>query len=84
MTSLDQIDLSLDGSGSVLDIKVVKGLKTGTAYKIDLGPYHIDCAHYEIPLSSYLLRRSRGEKKVLIFESTVTQEPMTLGFKLVD
>ena len=74
MTSLDHIALPLNQSDSVVTIKVKKGLKEGPAYKLQLGPYVLDCGgHYEIPLQEYLLRRSRSEKKVLILESIIIQ-----------
>jgi hypothetical protein len=51
----------------VLPVKVAKGLKSGPSYKIKLSQYIIDCAHYEIPLTRYLLRRSRKSKQAFVF-----------------
>jgi hypothetical protein len=57
----------------VLPIKVIKGLKAGPNYKIKLPNYLIDCSHYEIPLAKYLLRRSKKNTQLFIFESLVAQ-----------
>lgn len=51
----------------VLSVKVLKGLKNGPSYKIKLSQYIIDCSHYEIPLSRYIMRRSRKSKQTFIF-----------------
>lgn len=66
----------------VLPIRVLKGLKNGPNYKVKLPQYLIDCSHYEISLANYLLRRSKKNREIFIFESISAQEPAMIRFEL--
>ena len=68
----------------MLQIKVVKGLKNGPNYKIQLTPYVIDCSHYSISINGYLLRRSKKNHHLFILESMIKQDPSTIRFELSD
>lgn len=42
----------------------------------------LDCNHFQIDLSSYLLRVSKKDPSVFILETMVQQEPATIRFSL--
>ena len=42
----------------------------------------LDCSHFDIDLSTYLLRKSKKDKDVYCFETIIDQEPSTIRFEV--
>ena len=62
-----------------LEVKLLKGIKiTKKTAKILLRKLSLDCDHFEIDLSTYLLRKSKKENNVFCFETIEDQEPSTI------
>lgn len=63
-------------------VKLLKGIKMKESAKILLKSMTLDCNHFQIDLSSYLLRVSKKDPSVYILETMVQQEPATIRFSL--
>lgn len=67
-----------------VSIKLLKGIKIKEATKIVFKDYSLDCKHFSIDLSRYILRRSKKDQNIYILETIVSQEPPSIRFQLVD
>ena len=65
----------------MLQVKLIKGIKIDNKnVKINLRTMSLDCTHFDIDLSSYLLRKSKKDQNVFCFETIKDQEPISIRF----
>jgi hypothetical protein len=67
-----------------ITVKILKGIKIKDQTKIVLKDLSIDCKHFSIDLSLYLLRKSKKDSNVYIFETITYQEPSSIRLQLIE
>lgn len=63
-------------------VRLVKGIKMKESSRVLLRELSLDCKHFQIDLSSYLVRNSKKDSKIYILETMVAQQPASIRFVL--
>lgn len=63
-------------------MRLLKGIKMKESARILLKELTLDCKHFQIDLSSYLLRISKKDSATYILETMTCQQPPSIRFAL--